>query len=333
MAGAKPAAMSEPTLAGTWRLLLEDEPLWLKRLAAEGPKETPLNPKPQGLFYWSFLPASPVADAGWTAPGKSLHAAGHQTMTTRLAVKPKELNVCGWQAVSTLFARHPEEVRRLFFDAATGRRAGEFCSQLAQQKKVYRQLDAAGLEKVAGTKLHGGIVAVIGERPLKKVTRDVLEGWGRTKAPLLLLDRVSNANNVGAIVRTAAFFGVKAIIVPDHPAQALPGEAAWRVAEGGMEFVDFFRVPSLPGICDELKRHHFLVGTSLRGNQLSPAAVREHGLPRPAALILGNEERGMAPEVAAKCDRLGKIPGENSVESLNVSAAAAVLCWEFFGKR
>ena len=249
------------------------------------------------------------------------------------SVKQKELNVCGWQAVSTLFARHPAEVRRLFFDAATGRRAGEFCSQLAQHKKVYRQVEPAELEKIAGTKLHGGIVAVIGERPLRKVTREVLADWAKTRAPLLLLDRVSNANNVGAIVRTAAFFGVKAIIVPDHPAQALPGEAAWRVAEGGMEFVDFYRVPALPEFCAELRRQHFLIGTSLTGNQLSPAGVKERGIPRPPAIVLGNEEKGIAPAVAAQCDRLLKIPGADSVESLNVSAAAAVLCWEFFGRR
>ncbi len=248
-------------------------------------------------------------------------------------IRSKELNVCGWQAVSMLFARHPAEVRRLFFDAATGRRAGEFCSQLAQHKKVYRQVEPAELEKIAGSKLHGGIVAVIGERPLKKVTREVLADWARTKAPLLLLDRVSNANNVGAIVRTAAFFGVKAIIVPDHPAQALPGEAAWRVAEGGMEFVDFYRVPGLPEFCAELKHQHFLIGTSLTGNQLSPAGVKERGIPRPPAIVLGNEEKGIAPAVAAQCDRLLKIPGADSVESLNVSAAAAVLCWEFFGRR
>ena len=247
--------------------------------------------------------------------------------------KQKELNVCGWQAVSTLFARHPAEVRRLFFDAATGRRAGEFCSQLAQHKKVYRQVEPAELEKIAGTKLHGGIVAVIGERPLRKVTREVLADWAKTRAPLLLLDRVSNANNVGAIVRTAAFFGVKAIIVPDHPGQALPGEAAWCVAEGGMEFVDFYRVPALPEFCAELRHQHFLIGTSLTGNQLSPAGVKERGIPRPPAIVLGNEEKGIAPAVAAQCDRLLKIPGADSVESLNVSAAAAVLCWEFFGRR
>jgi len=249
------------------------------------------------------------------------------------APKSRELNVCGWQAVAMLFARHPAEVRRLFFDAATGKRAGGFCSQLAAQKKVYRQVAAAELEKIAGSKLHGGIIAVIGERPPRKVTREVLAEWARARAPLLLLDRVSNANNVGAIVRTAAFFGVPAIIVPDHPAQALPGEAAWRVAEGGMEFVDFYRVPALPALCAELKRSHCLIGTSLRGNQLSPRVARERGLPRPPALILGNEERGLASDLMAQCDRLVRIPGANTVESLNVSAAAAVLCWEFFGQR
>jgi TrmH RNA methyltransferase len=254
-------------------------------------------------------------------------------MKPSLPARSRELNVCGWQAVATLFARHPAEVRRLFFDAPTGRRAGEFCARLAQEKKVYRQVAPAELEKIAGTLHHGGIVAVIGERPLHRVTREVLEAWGRERTPLLLLDRVGNANNVGAIVRTAAFFGVRAIVVPDHPAQALPGEAAYRVAEGGMEFVDFHRVPSLPGLCRELKRHYFLVGTSLRGNQLSPAAARERGWPRPPAVILGNEEHGISAEVAAQCDRLVRIPGADAVESLNVAAAAAVLCWEFYGRR
>jgi TrmH RNA methyltransferase len=150
---------------------------------------------------------------------------------------------------------------------------------------------------------------------------------------LLLLDRVSNANNLGAIVRSAAYFGVRAIVVADAPGQALPSEAAYRIAEGGMEFVDFYRVPSLPGFCAALKRSHYLVGTSLRGTQLSPREVRDRGLPRPPAIVLGNEERGIAPTVAAVCDRLVKIPGADTVESLNVSAAAAVLCWEFFGAR
>lgn len=251
-------------------------------------------------------------------------------MRQRFPPKAKEINVCGWQAVQALFEQHPDQVKRLFFDAAAGKRAGQMCSYLAQHRKVYRQLPREELEKAAGTVHHGGIVAVISERPLHKVTRDTIDGWAKARMPLLILDRVGNANNLGAIVRTAAFFGVKAIVVPDHPSQAIPGDAAWRVAEGGMEFVEFYRVPALPEFCATVKRAYFLVGSSLSGSPLGEAT---HGAgSRPSALILGNEEHGMAPAVAAACDRLVKISGAQSVQSLNVSAAAAVLCWEFFGR-
>lgn len=254
-------------------------------------------------------------------------------MKSPLTAKTKEINVCGWQAVSALFAQHPGEIIRLFFDPPSGKRAGELCSYLAGHKKVYRQVPPAELEKIAGTVHHGGIVAVIAARPLRRVTRELLAEWGRTRAPLLLLDRVSNANNLGAIARTAAFFGVTAIIIPDHPSQAIPGDAAWRVAEGGMEFLDFYRVPGLVEFAVELKRHHLLIGTSVSGQQLSPTEVKARGMSRPPAVILGNEEKGLSPGLAAVCDRLVRIPGANTVESLNVSAAAAVLCWEFFGSR
>ena len=91
--------------------------------------------------------------------------------------------------------------------------------------------------------------------------------------------------------------------------------------------------PALLEFAPQLKRHYFVIGTSLTGTQLSPTEAKARGLPRPPAIILGNEEKGIASNLAAVCDRLVRIPGANSVESLNVSAAAAVLlCWEFFGK-
>jgi RNA methyltransferase, TrmH family len=248
----------------------------------------------------------------------------------RSPAKAREISVCGWQAVQALFERHPDQIKRLFFDASTGKRAGNLCSYLAQRRKVYRQLPREELERVAGTLHHGGIVAVIAERPLQGVTVETIDRWARARMPLLLLDRVSNANNLGAIVRTAAFFGVKVIVVPDHVSQALPGEAAWRVAEGGMEFVEFYRVPALADFCATIKRAYFLVGASLSGSPLD-RAINDVGS-RLTALILGNEEHGIAPEVAAACDRLVKISGAQTIQSLNVSAAAAVLCWELFGR-
>jgi TrmH RNA methyltransferase len=151
---------------------------------------------------------------------------------------------------------------------------------------------------------------------------------------LLLLDRIGNAHNLGAIARTAAFFGVEHIVVPDHPQQAMPGEAAHRVAEGGLESVEIFRVKDLAAFCRELAPHYRVIGTAVVGaKQLQKVSHAEtRGGARPVALVLGNEEHGLAPEVASACAMLVTIPGSNRVESLNVSVAAAVLCWEFFAR-
>ena len=249
-------------------------------------------------------------------------------------MKTKEIPVCGLGAVQARFKANPGSIKRLFFDYATGRKIGAMCKALAAARKVYRCVEPAELEKIAGTSHHGGIVAIVDQRALRAPTPDELRSWGRDQAPLLLLDRIGNAHNLGAIARTAAFFGVARIVVPNHPQQALPGEAAHRVAEGGLESVEIYCVKDLATFCRELAPHYCVVGTAVVGAKSLKnfAQNRKSGDVRPIALVMGNEEHGLAPEVAAACAALVTIPGSGRVESLNVSVAAAILCWEFFAK-
>ena len=172
------------------------------------------------------------------------------------------------------------------------------------------------------------------QRALRSPAPEDLRTWARERSPLLLLDRIGNAHNLGAIARTAAFFGVTRIVIPNHPQQALPGEAAHRVAEGGMENVEIFCVKDLAAFCRELAPFYRVIGTAVVGAKPLQKVVQAdaHGAAKPVALVLGNEEHGLAPEVAAACAVLVTIPGSGRVESLNVSVAAAVLCWEFFGR-
>ena len=256
-------------------------------------------------------------------------------------MKPKEITVCGLAAVRALFAKDAGAIQRLYFDHETGRRIGIICKALAVARKVYRCVEPAELEKIAVTVHHGGIVAVIGQRVLRAPRVEEVRHWAQAGAPLLLLDRIGNAHNLGAIVRTAAFFGVERLVIPVHPQQALPGEATYRVAEGGMEYVEVYCVKSLGEFIRQLRPFYTVVGAAVHGAApLIPDAghgtrtLKSGAVPsRPVALVLGNEEHGLAPEVAAACERLVRIPGGGAVESLNVSAAAAVLCWEFFGRR
>jgi len=249
-------------------------------------------------------------------------------------MKPRELAVCGLPAVRALFARDAAAIQRLYFDYPTGRRLGVICRALAAARRIYRCVEPAELEKVAGTVHHGGVVAVIAAREWRAPRPEDLRRWAHHREPLLLLDRIGNAHNLGAIVRTAAFFGVAHIVIPDDPEQALPGEATYRIAEGGMEHVEFFRVAALPEFIRAARAFYEVVGTAVRGATPLPAipASRPRGAMRPVALVLGNEERGLGAEVAAACERLVTIPGGGAVESLNVAAASAILIHHLFGR-
>ncbi len=256
-------------------------------------------------------------------------------MNSNRSSRPKkELVLCGLAAVRARFERDPNSIQRLFFDQATGRKIGPICQALAAARKVYRCVEAPELEKVAGTLHHGGIVAVATAPELRAPSLADVRRWAAQGMPVLLLDRIGNAHNLGAIARTAGFFGISKIVIPVDPAAALPGEAAFRVAEGGLEAVEVVRVPRLAAFARELAGAGYdVVGAATRGGRLGAAGPAHSGRPRPIALVMGNEEHGLAQDVAAACTRLVTIPGQGAVESLNVSVAAAVLMWELIVRK
>ena len=251
-------------------------------------------------------------------------------------MKPDEFKLCGLAAVKARFARDAGSIKRLYFDYATGRKIGVMCKALAAAKKTYRCVEPAELEKIAGSIHHGGIVAVVDAPLLHAPLPADIAAWARRREPLLLLDHVGNAHNLGALARTAAFFGVPRIVVPNHPEAALPGAAAFRVAKGGLEAVEVLRVPDLAKFARELAAAGFeVVGAAVQGAAaLCPReGKKENGKGRPVALVLGSEEHGLSGAMAAACTRLATIPGSGKVESLNVSAAGAVLMWELLARR
>ncbi len=250
----------------------------------------------------------------------------------------KEIPVCGLAAVQALFEQNPDAIKRLFFDAQTGRKVAAISSFLAKTRRVYRVVPAEELQKISGTVHHHGIVAITETKPLRTPGPHELKAWAAAREPLVLLDRVGNAHNLGAIARTAAFLGVRHIIVPQHAQQAMPSEAAHRVAEGGMAHVEIWTVPELSGFCRLLAKNYHVIGAATGGGSkpvTEVARAEASGTMRapPVALVLGNEEHGMSREVAAACTRLVTIPASNPVESLNVSVAAAILMWELWGRK
>ena len=226
--------------------------------------------------------------------------------------------ICGLNAVTALFARRPDDVVRLFYDDDHKTSAGPLCAELARVRRPYRLLPPDELEKAAGTPHHGGIVAIATPRPL-----GMMDFVRVPRHPLILvLDGIGNPHNLGAIARSAAFFGVGALLLHETPLQAMPSDAAYRVAEGGLEHLEVYKTRNLRKALLALDPHYRTVAATLTAD-----AVPLSTLPRdrPVALVLGNEERGVGFEALETCRRRVRIDGRGAVQSLNVAQAAAVL--------
>jgi len=226
--------------------------------------------------------------------------------------------ICGLNAVTALFARRPDDVIRLFYNEESKTRVGPLCAEMAQVRRPYRLLPPDELERAAGTPHHGGVVAIATSRPL-----GMMDFVRPPRFPLLLiLDSVGNPHNLGAIARSAAFFGVKALLLHETPLQAMPSDAAYRVAEGGLEHLEVSKTRNLRKALLALDPYYRTVAATLDDD-----AVPVEALPRdrPVALVLGNEERGVGFDARETCRRRIRIAAHGPVQSLNVAQAAAVL--------
>jgi 23S rRNA (guanosine2251-2'-O)-methyltransferase len=162
--------------------------------------------------------------------------------------------------------------------------------------------------------VHQGVLLEAG--PLPESDLGDLPGDGL----VLVLDQVTDPHNVGAIVRTAAAFGVNAIVTTERHSPALGGVLA-KAASGGLEHVDIITVVNLARALDSLGDMGYLrVGLDSDG----PQSLAETTLSRPLALVLGAEGKGLRRLSREKCDELARIDLPGAVRSLNVSNACAV---------
>jgi TrmH RNA methyltransferase len=235
--------------------------------------------------------------------------------------------ICGLNAVAALMERRPDDALRLFYTETRKVDAGPFASLFARARRPYRLVEPDALETIAGTAHHGGIAVVAKPRAVPIWRFDAPHPAGPV---LLVLDGIGNPHNLGAIVRSAAFFGVRALLLGEGAGNAMPSNAAYRVAEGGFEYLDLYRSRDLPAALAAMTPHRRTVAATL-----APDAVPVEALPqdRPIALVLGNEERGISAAVRRACRRAVRIEGPGAVQSLNVAQAAAILLHHLAGPR
>ena len=142
---------------------------------------------------------------------------------------------------------------------------------------------------------------------------------------LMILDQVTDTRNLGAIIRSAAFFGCQAVLVMKRR-QTLLTQAAVSTAQGGFAHVDFVAVTNLSRLIRDLKEHEFwIIGADVNGEDI--ASIRRDF--EKIVLVLGAEDTGISENVRKHCDLLAKIPSKSGLDSLNVSVAAGIFLFEF----
>ncbi|MET0755241.1 MAG: TrmH family RNA methyltransferase [Pseudoxanthomonas sp.] len=231
----------------------------------------------------------------------------------------QELRYYGLNAVQAVFARRPDSLRKLYLSEARIPQLQPLLSWCVKHRIGYRVVDEADLGKLAASSHHEGVVAdVLRVEPLG--LSEWLQALPQGPALALWLDGVGNPHNFGAILRSAAHFGVGAILQSRDSTLAVSGAAA-RVAEGGAEQVPLVRVEDRAGAIAQLGAAGFkLAATVVRGGDDLFAAE----LPQRLIYVMGAEGQGMDDALARSCDLQLSIPGTGAVESLNVAAATAV---------
>jgi 23S rRNA (guanosine2251-2'-O)-methyltransferase len=199
---------------------------------------------------------------------------------------------------------------------ATSERARELAERLGPLPRLELADPATIARELPAGAAHQGL-ALKGEPPEPLALAELADP---AEGVILMLDQLTDPQNVGAIFRSAAAFGARGLILQDRHAPSLTGALA-KAAAGAVDALPHARVVNLSRALEELAE----LGWRAVGLDGGAAETLEAVLdPRPTVLVMGSEGEGLRRLVAEHCDSLARIPMPGGFESLNVSAAAAV---------
>ncbi|RCU42669.1 23S rRNA (guanosine(2251)-2'-O)-methyltransferase RlmB [Chryseobacterium lacus] len=174
-------------------------------------------------------------------------------------------------------------------------------------------------------KNHQGIVAFISDIPFYKIEDLLPQLFEEGKTPfLLMLDRLTDVRNFGAICRTAECVGIDAVIIPEKGAAPINSDAI-KTSAGALYNIKICKEKNLAHTVDFLQQSGVQVFASTEKAQ---KLIYELDFTEPCAIVMGNEETGISKEVMHHSDEKMKLPIEGKTLSLNVSVACGAIMYE-----
>lgn len=175
------------------------------------------------------------------------------------------------------------------------------------------------------SKNHQGVICLLAAVQYANLENIIDKAYSEGREPfLLIVDRVTDVRNFGAIARTAECAGLDAIILGDAGNAPITGDAM-KTSAGALSYLPVCRVKDMKKTIHFLKENGVqIIACTEKGNSL----LYEINLNTPLALIMGSEEDGISPQLLKEADHLAKIPMKGKISSLNVSVAAGISIYE-----
>ena len=207
---------------------------------------------------------------------------------------------------------------------------GHIATTARAQGAVVVECDRRKLDAMSVTHAHQGVIALAAVREYASVDDILAAARAKGEPPLIVVcDELSDPHNLGAVIRTAECAGAHGVIIPKRRSAGLTAVVA-KTSAGAVAHLPVARVPNLPALLKELKREGIWVfGTAAGGD----TPLYQADLKGPAAIVIGSEGAGMGRLVAETCDFLVGIPMRGQLNSLNASAAAAIVLYEAVRQR
>ena len=207
---------------------------------------------------------------------------------------------------------------------------GHIASTARGKGIVVVEADRRKLDAMSVTHSHQGVIAVAAVREYASVSDILQSARDKGEAPLVVVcDELSDPHTLGAVIRTAEAAGAHGVIIPKRRSAGLTAIVA-KTSAGAVSYLPVARVANLTALLRELKEEGLWVfGTAADGS----TSLYQADLKGPAAIVIGSEGNGMSRLVREQCDFLVSIPMRGQVNSLNASAAAAVVLYEAVRQR
>ena len=235
--------------------------------------------------------------------------------------------IIGRNPVREALGRDDQGIEKIMLEqGATGQAIGEIRARAKDRGIPVQYVPESRLKHEADGAVHQGVVAIAGPvryQSVHDMLSEIAPTWDdvQTAKPLILvIDRVTDTRNFGAILRSAVAAGVDGVIVPQKEMAPL-NAAAIKASAGTATRIPIARAADLSEVLQMLKERSYWV---CGAEGTAETTVWDVDFDRPIAVVLGSEGKGLAPDVSDACDVLASIPMRGPAESLNVSVAAGI---------